>query len=109
METSKKQTQSQNEEIINQLEDLREKLTDTELQFSRKERDLRNENMELLKRLENSEARNEELAESVSMATKPLIRQLDTLQSTFNYKQTSWEKQESELVEKLRKSLLKYR
>ncbi|XP_044736036.1 TATA element modulatory factor [Chrysoperla carnea] len=101
METSKRITQSQNEEILNQLEDLRDKLRQTEQEYSRKEAALRDENNELLRRLENSEARNEELAESISQATKPLIRQLDSLQSTYSFKQNSWEKQEQELLDKL--------
>lgn len=101
METSKRITQSQNEEILNQLEDLRDKLRQTEQEYSRKEAALRGENNELLRRLENSEARNEELAESISQATKPLIRQLDALQSTYSFKQNSWEKQEQELLDKL--------
>lgn len=74
----------------------------------RREESLRRENSELLKRLESSEARNEELAESVSMATKPLLRQLEQLQSNLSHKTASFLKQEktlSESVVELQKKL----
>lgn len=66
----------------------------------RKEEFLKHENSELLKRLEAAEARSEELSESVSMATKPLLRQLEQLQANLLHKSNSFMKQEKTLSEK---------
>lgn len=66
----------------------------------KKEEFLKHENSELLKRLEAAEARSEELSESVSMATKPLLRQLEQLQANLLHKSNSFMKQEKTLSEK---------
>lgn len=69
--------------------------------FFRSVENLKRENNELLKRLEISEARNEELSESVTLATKPLLRQLEQLQSSFAVKTSSFSKQEKLMSEKI--------
>jgi len=66
----------------------------------RREESLKHENNELLKRLEAAEARSEELSESVSIATKPLLRQLEQLQANLLHKSNSFMKQEKILSEK---------
>ena len=66
----------------------------------RKEEFLKHENSELLKRLEAAEARSEELSESVSTATKPLLRQLEQLQANLLHKTNSFMKQEKALSDK---------
>jgi len=66
----------------------------------RKEESLKHENNELLKRLEAAEARSEELSESVSIVTKPLLRQLEQLQANLLHKSNSFMKQEKILSEK---------
>lgn len=66
----------------------------------RREEFLKHENSELLKRLEAAEARSEELSESVSIATKPLLRQLEQLQANLLHKSNSFMKQEKMLSEK---------
>lgn len=60
----------------------------------------KHENNELLKRLEAAEARSEELSESVSIATKPLLRQIEQLQANLLHKSNSFMKQEKILSEK---------
>lgn len=65
----------------------------------RKEAFLRQENIELLRRLEASEMRAEELSQSVTMATKPLVRQLEVLNANSNAAAASWEKQERKLTQ----------
>lgn len=55
----------------------------------------------MLKRLEAAEARSEELSESVSVATKPLLRQLEQLQANLLHKSNSYMKQEKVLSEKI--------
>lgn len=52
------------------------------------------ENADLLRRLESVEMRAEELSQSVTMATKPLVRQLDTLTASNNAAILVWEKEE---------------
>lgn len=61
---------------------------------------MKHENSELLKRLEAAEARSEELSESVSTATKPLLRQLEQLQANLLHKTNSFMKQEKTLSDK---------
>lgn len=101
LENEKRTAQLQNEEIINQLEDLRQKLRNGEQEHLKREQALRKENVNLLRRIEDAEARNEELAQSVSQATRPLIRQLETLQATHSMKVAAWETQEQTLLQKL--------
>lgn len=65
--------------------------------FNRKEASLRQEAVELLRRLEAAEARSEELAQSVSGSTRPILRQLEMLQAASSTQQATWEKQERAL------------
>lgn len=102
LENEKRITQMQNEEIVSQLEDLRQKLRNGEQDHLKKEQALRKENANLLRRVEDAEVRNEELAQSVSQATRPLIRQLEALQNTHSMKTSAWESQEHNLTEKLK-------
>nr|CAD7393365.1 unnamed protein product [Timema cristinae] len=66
-----------------------------------RESGLRQECADLLLRLERAETRNEELAEAVSVATRPLLRQLESLQAASNAQKISWEKQEHKLTHTL--------
>ncbi|KAK5642067.1 hypothetical protein RI129_008234 [Pyrocoelia pectoralis] len=101
LENEKRMTESQNEEIINQLEDLRFKLRQADDEYVRKEQILRQENNELLRRLEDAERRNEELTQSGLDVTKPIIRQLEALQATHNAKLLAFEKVEQSLCLKI--------
>lgn len=87
-------------QLLAQVEDLKLKLRESEETHVKKEEFLKHENNELLKRLEAAEARSEELSESVSMATKPLLRQLEQLQANLSHKSDSFMKQEKALSEK---------
>ncbi|KRT81294.1 hypothetical protein AMK59_5451, partial [Oryctes borbonicus] len=91
LENQKRMTESQNEEVINQLEDLRLKLRETEQLHLKKEQSLRMENNELIRRLEDAERRNEELAQATMEVSKPLVRQLESLQATYNMKVANFE------------------
>lgn len=66
-------------------------------EYIKKEEKLRRENNELLTRLEEVEARNEELSRSILEMSKPLIRQLESLQATHSMKIAAFEKMEEEL------------
>lgn len=93
-----------NEQIIIQLENVREKLKQAETGNELKERKLRLENSELIRRLENAELRAEEHANDVSLVTIPLVKQLESLQTTLNSKTTAWEKQEKKFVDRLQET-----
>ncbi|XP_029041906.2 TATA element modulatory factor isoform X1 [Osmia bicornis bicornis] len=87
-------------QLLAQTEELKLKLRESEEMHVKKEEFLKHENSELLKRLEAAEARSEELSESVSMATKPLLRQLEQLQANLLHKTNSFMKQEKALSDK---------
>lgn len=101
LEQEKRMTESQNEEIISQIEDLRSKLRHSDSEFSKKESLLRSENNELFKRLEDAESRNEELTQSMLETTKPLARQLENLQVMHNVKQANFAESEHNLLSKI--------
>ncbi|KAK4876753.1 hypothetical protein RN001_009259 [Aquatica leii] len=108
LENEKRMTESQNEEIINQLEDMRFKLRQADEDYVRKEQNSRLENNELLRRLEDAERRNEELAQSVSDVSKPIVRQLEALQATHNSKLATFEKIEQKLMLRINEIQSKY-
>lgn len=87
-------------QLLVQVEELKIKLRESEEMHVKKEEFLKHENSELLKRLEAAEARSEELSESVSTATKPLLRQLEQLQANLLHKTNSFMKQEKTLSDK---------
>ncbi|CAH0546904.1 unnamed protein product [Brassicogethes aeneus] len=101
LENQKRATESQNEEIMGQLESLRLKLRQCDQDYLKKELGLKNENNELLQRLEEAEARNEELSQSILEVSKPLVRQLESLQATHNSKVTSFESLEQQYTIKI--------
>lgn len=69
--------------------------------ISRREAALRQENAELMKQFQMAENRNEELAEAVSSATRPLTKQLENLTTSHANAAANWEKQEQILSQKL--------
>ncbi|XP_043280220.1 TATA element modulatory factor [Venturia canescens] len=88
-------------QLAAQVEDLKHKLRQSEEAHVKSVTNLKRDNNELLKRLEISEARNEELSESVTLVTKPLLRQLEQLQSSFALKASNFSKQEKLMSEKI--------
>ena len=62
---------------------------------------LKQENLDILKRLEAAESRSEEMSESVSMTTKPLLRQLEQLQLSLSHKTNFYLRQEEIMTEKI--------
>lgn len=87
------------------MDDLRTKLCQTDQDMLKKEQNLRVENSELVRRLEEAESRNEELSQSILEVSKPLVQQLDSLQASHNKKVSSLEKIEQSLSSKLSKRL----
>ncbi|XP_036187496.1 TATA element modulatory factor isoform X2 [Myotis myotis] len=57
-----------------------------------------------IQRLQEAENRNQELSQSVSSTTRPLLRQIENLQATLGSQTSSWEKLEKNLSDRLGES-----
>ncbi|XP_053648328.2 TATA element modulatory factor isoform X2 [Cherax quadricarinatus] len=95
------QAHREQEALMAQLLELQDTLTRSENQANRKERQLRSDISELQQRVSEAEARAEELSGAVSAATRPLLRQMENLQSTHSSQQASWETLETTLTRRL--------
>lgn len=91
----------QQEALANQVVDLRQALQRAEEQQARKEDYLREEISELQQRLQEAETRNQELSQSVTSATRPLLRQIENLQASLGGQTASWEKLEKSISDRL--------
>lgn len=58
-----------------------------------------------LQRLQAAETRNQELSQSVTSATRPLLRQIENLQATLGGQTASWEKLEKSISDRLGKNV----
>uniref|UniRef100_A0A672HS22 TATA element modulatory factor 1 TATA binding domain-containing protein n=1 Tax=Salarias fasciatus TaxID=181472 RepID=A0A672HS22_SALFA len=105
MRTTKQQKKikEQEEELkhLQQVADLRLALQRAEQQQARKEDYLREEISELQQRLQDAETRNQELSQSVTSATRPLLRQIENLQASLGGQTASWEKLEKSISDRL--------
>ncbi|XP_041364019.1 TATA element modulatory factor-like isoform X2 [Gigantopelta aegis] len=101
LEKEKQRFKYEKEALIVQIEDLRLAMTRAERDHNRREDMLRQEISHLQQQLQEDEARNQELAQAVSSATKPLLRQIENLQSTYSAQSQSWEKVDRSLTERL--------
>lgn len=104
LEKAKEDSQKQQEALAIQVADLRLALQRGEQQAARKEDYLRQEIAELQQRLQEGESRNQELSQSVTSATRPLLRQIENLQATLAAQTASWEKLEKNLSDRLTES-----
>jgi len=59
-------------------------------------------------RLQEAEGRNQELSQSVTSATRPLLRQIENLQATLGAQTSAWEKLEKNLSDRLGKIFLAF-
>lgn len=91
----------QNQQMATELESLREKLRSDSYTQSVQQQKLRQENNLLVRKLEEIEQRSEENANAISVATIPLVRQCEALQTTLNDRTITWEKQEIALMRKI--------
>ncbi|XP_063445770.1 TATA element modulatory factor-like isoform X3 [Mytilus trossulus] len=89
------------ETLIIQIEDLRLSMQRMEKEHNRREDMLRQEISDLQVQLQEDEARNQDLSQNVTSATRPLLRQIENLQSTFAQQSASWEKVEKNLSDRL--------
>ncbi|KAF6017253.1 TMF1 [Bugula neritina] len=72
-----------------------------EKEQNRREACLLQENQDLMEKLSNSDKRNDDLTQSLTVATKPLLRQIENLQSSYSVQSSSWEKLEKSLMDRL--------
>ncbi|XP_008152379.2 TATA element modulatory factor isoform X2 [Eptesicus fuscus] len=104
LEKVQEETRQQQEALAIQVGDLRLALQRAEQAAARKEDYLRHEISELQQRLQEAENRNQELSQSVSSTTRPLLRQIENLQATLGSQTSSWEKLEKNLSDRLGES-----
>lgn len=93
--------QQQNQQLLQEVEMMREKLKLNANEQTNQQQKLRQENAMLVRRLEEIEQRNEEQAQAITTATIPLVKQCEALQSTLNARTSAWEKQESALLKQI--------
>ncbi|XP_054243238.1 TATA element modulatory factor isoform X2 [Indicator indicator] len=104
LEKAQDEARQQQEALAIQVADLRLALQRAEQQAARKEDYLRQEISELQQRLQEAESRNQELSQSVTSATRPLLRQIENLQATLGAQTSAWEKLEKNLSDRLGES-----
>ena len=98
------QSLKEREALFRQIDDLRASQSSEGRSNARREEQLLRERDDLLARLEASEKRNEDLSDSVSAATRPLLRQIASLQASLNEAQASGERVERSLNERLQQA-----
>ncbi|XP_051967853.1 TATA element modulatory factor-like isoform X2 [Xyrauchen texanus] len=101
LEKAQEESRLQQEALADQVADLRIALQRAEQQQAKKEDYLREEISELQQRLQEAETRNQELSQSVTSATRPLLRQIENLHATLGAQTTSWEKLEKNISDRL--------
>ncbi|XP_077979668.1 TATA element modulatory factor-like [Glandiceps talaboti] len=101
LERAQQEARHEQDSLAVQVNDLRMSLSRAEQIYARKEDNLRLEIGDLQQRLQEAEYRNQELSQSVTAATRPLLRQIENLQSTFTTQSNSWERIERSLTERL--------
>ncbi|XP_062507855.1 TATA element modulatory factor-like isoform X2 [Corticium candelabrum] len=101
LEQQKMSAQRQQDALAMQIEDMQHNMSRAEQQAGRREDNFRQEIADLQQRLQEAESRNEELSQSVSLATKPLLRQIENLQHTHRSQSAAWERVERNLTERL--------
>lgn len=88
--------------LLNSVQDLRLQIEQQQQKSSAREADLLKEIAEIRHKFELSEKRNEELVASIPDATKPLLRQIESLQAQLRTRGENWESLESMLREEIR-------
>lgn len=101
LEQVQEEARIQQEALVDQVTDLRLALQRAEQQQARKEDYLREEISDLQQRLQEAESRNQELSQSVTSATRPLLRQIENLQASLGGQTASWEKLEKNISDRL--------
>ncbi|XP_058175793.1 TATA element modulatory factor [Anopheles ziemanni] len=105
IETEHGKAQKASEQMVMQLEELREQLRRTEQEYSQRFVRAKHEHAELLSRLEATEMRAEEEKNSAASLTIPLMKQLESLQNTLRHKDQVWEQREAAVAKQLADAL----
>uniref|UniRef100_UPI00358F950B TATA element modulatory factor n=1 Tax=Myxine glutinosa TaxID=7769 RepID=UPI00358F950B len=101
LEQQQEDAKQQQEALVAQVTDLRLALCKAEQQQALVEERLRQEIVEMHSRLQDAENRNQELGQSMGAASRPLLRQIESLQTMSTAQSTSWEKLEKNLTDRL--------
>ena len=88
------------------VDELRCTLADEERASARREEHLRRERDDIQQRLAHSDARHDELSGSVSTATRPLLRQIESLQLSLSEAQANADRAERGLGERLQQTTI---
>ncbi|XP_023316610.1 TATA element modulatory factor isoform X2 [Trichogramma pretiosum] len=84
-----------------QIVELKKKIREMEEENVKTEELHRQEKQEILRRLEGAESRSEDMAESLAQTTRPLLRQIEQLQSSLTHKTNLYMKQEESMTERI--------
>lgn len=97
--------QRTNKILMDQMEDMREQLRRSEHDNEQRLIRVKNEHVELLRRLEASETRVEEEKNASALLTVPLIKQLESLQCILRQKERLWEQRDASFTQQLSEAL----
>ncbi|KAM7297078.1 TATA element modulatory factor [Ixodes scapularis] len=101
MEQTKLEAAAERTTLLQRIEELQMALTVADQRAERREDVLRINVRELQQQLQEAEVRNQEITQNLSSATRPLLRQIENLQSTFSVQSASWERVEKSLTDRL--------
>jgi chromosome segregation ATPase len=101
LEEQRQKHEREKESLILEINELKRALNRAEQQVNWREEQLRSEISDLHKRLQESESRNQDLSNTISDATRPLLRQIEHLQSAHSSQASNWEKIEANLTQRL--------
>lgn len=101
LENAHKEAAKEKEMLLLQIQELRCTISRSEEEANLREKMYKADIASLQKRLQEAEERNEDLTKNVSSATRPLVRQIENLQATYNAQTISWEKIEKNLTDRL--------
>ncbi|KAK7448398.1 hypothetical protein BaRGS_00040102 [Batillaria attramentaria] len=101
MEQEGQRYRQEREALITQIEDLRLSMARMEKDHNRREEILKQEISDLQMRLQEDESRSQDLTQSVTSATRPLLRQIENLRTTHSIQTSAWEKVEKNLTDRL--------
>uniref|UniRef100_A0A182NVD4 TMF_TATA_bd domain-containing protein n=1 Tax=Anopheles dirus TaxID=7168 RepID=A0A182NVD4_9DIPT len=87
--------------LLGQMEELREQLRRTEIDYGQRLNRAKIEHAELLLRLEATKTIAEEEKNASALLTIPLIKQIDSLQNTLRYKERLWEERDNSFAHQL--------
>lgn len=101
LQTEQQTLQQQNQQLTAEIESMREKFKSNSTEQTGQMQKLRQENVALIRKLEEIERRAEDQSQAITEATIPLVKQCQSLQTTLNTRTNAWEKQETAFLKKI--------